>query len=89
MVMNILDFGMDIQNALAAPRVSFVEPDALAVENGISQEVADALEAMGHHVRRVRALGNAHGLMVEWGPDGPVSFAGGSDPRGEGSAEGW
>lgn len=89
MVMNILDFGMDIQEALSAPRVSFVEPDILQVENGISQEVAQALEAMGHHVRRGWGLGNAHGIMVEWGTEGPVSFMGGSDPRGEGSAGGW
>jgi len=89
MVMNILDFGMDIQEALSAPRVSFVEPDILQVENGISQEVAQALEAMGHHVRRGWGLGNAHGLMVEWGPNGPVAFTGGSDPRGEGTAGGW
>lgn len=89
MVMNILDFGMDIQEALSAPRVSFVEPDFLAVEEGISREVYEALADMGHQVRRVGSLGNAHGLMVEWGPRGPVAFTGGSDPRGEGMARGW
>jgi len=89
MVMNILDFGMDIQAALSAPRVSFVEPDFLAVENGIPQETYDGLAALGHRVRRTGELGNAHGVMIEWGPNGaPVLFLGGSDPRGGGLARG-
>jgi gamma-glutamyltranspeptidase/glutathione hydrolase len=89
MVMNILDFGMDIQAALAAPRVSFVEPDILSVEDGIPNEVFDALAAMGHQVRRTGGIGDAHGLMIEWGADGvPIGFAGGADPRGSGVAKG-
>ncbi len=89
MVMNVVDFGMDIQAAISAPRVSFVEPNTLAVEDGILEEVFRALGEMGHQVRRVGGLGNAHGLMVEWGPHGPVAFLGGADPRGSGLARGW
>jgi gamma-glutamyltranspeptidase/glutathione hydrolase len=89
MVMNILDFGMDIQAAIAAPRVSFVEPDFLSVENGIPDDVFQGLATMGHQLRRTGGLGDAHGLMIEWGPDGiPIGFAGGSDPRGGGVAKG-
>jgi gamma-glutamyltranspeptidase/glutathione hydrolase len=88
-VMNILDFGMNIQEAISAPRISFVEPDRIQVENGISDDVVAALEARGHTVSRTGALGNAHGLMIEWGPDGkPVGFSGGADPRGAGLAKG-
>jgi gamma-glutamyltranspeptidase/glutathione hydrolase len=90
MTMNILDFGMNIQEAISAPRISFVEPDILSVEEGISQEIRAALEARGHRVRTTRGLGNAHGLTIEWGTDGkPVSFAGGADPRGAGLAKGY
>ncbi|MGD2124128.1 MAG: gamma-glutamyltransferase, partial [Gemmatimonadota bacterium] len=90
MAMNILDFGMSIQEAISAPRISFVEPDALSVEEGIPQDVRAVLEARGHLVRTTRGLGNAHGLMIEWGPDGkPVSFSGGADPRGAGLAKGY
>jgi gamma-glutamyltranspeptidase/glutathione hydrolase len=89
MVMNILDFGMNIQEAIAAPRVSFVEPNYLVVEDGISDHVADALEALGHELRRGGGLGNGHGLTIEWGPNGPVRFTGGADPRGVGLAKGW
>jgi gamma-glutamyltranspeptidase/glutathione hydrolase len=89
MVMNILDFGMNIQEAISAPRISFAEPDILAVEDGLPRAIGDALVERGHSVIRTRALGNAHGLMIEWGPDGkPVSFTGGADPRGAGLAKG-
>jgi gamma-glutamyltranspeptidase/glutathione hydrolase len=88
-VMNVIDFGMDIQGAIAAPRISFVEPNRLSVEEGVPAEVRDALTGRGHQVRTTRAIGNAHGLMIEWGADGvPVLFTGGADPRGSGRAQG-
>lgn len=88
-VMNVLDFGMDIQRAIAQPRISFIEPNQLAVENRIPQQMRDALEHMGHDLRVGWGLGNAHGLTIEWGPDGlPVTFTGGADPRGAGLAKG-
>jgi gamma-glutamyltranspeptidase/glutathione hydrolase len=69
-VMNVLDFGMNIQEAIAAPRIAFVEPDVLAVEDRIPEAVRAELEARGHHVRAVEAIGNAHGLAVEYDPAG-------------------
>jgi gamma-glutamyltranspeptidase/glutathione hydrolase len=39
MVMNLVDFGMDVAGALAAPRISFAEPDVLAVEERIPAAV--------------------------------------------------
>ena len=90
MVMNLLDFGMDIQQAIAAPRISFVEPDVLAVEDRIPETVRAELAARGHKIRAVKALGNAHGLMVEYDSTGrPVRFTGAADPRGNGLAEGY
>jgi len=90
MVMNIIDFGMNVQDAISAPRVSFIEPDRLAVEREISAEIRDALAAMGHKVFEVGGLGNAHGLTIEYGPDGkPIQFLGGADPRGSGLAKGY
>jgi len=90
MVMNLLDFGMDIQNAIAAPRVSFAEPDVLMIERKIAEQVRSALAEMGHNVRDVGGLGNAHGLTIEYDESGrPVRFLGGTDPRGVGSAAGY
>jgi gamma-glutamyltranspeptidase len=34
MVMCLIDFEMNIQEALAAPRVSFIEPDRIAADEG-------------------------------------------------------
>ncbi len=90
MVINLIDFGMDVDRAIAAPRISFAEPDVLAVEEGMPAEVRAALEKMGHKVRPVRALGNAHGLAVEYGSAGkPERFTGAADPRGTGKAMGY
>jgi gamma-glutamyltranspeptidase / glutathione hydrolase len=88
-VMNMVDFGLDVHDAIALPRVSFVEPNTLAVEDGISGTARAALAARGHELRVVPALGNVHGLTIEYGPDGtPGRFTGAADSRGEGSARG-
>jgi gamma-glutamyltranspeptidase/glutathione hydrolase len=90
MVMALVDFGLDVAAAVAAPRVSFIEPDTIAVEPGIAESVLAELAARGHNLRRVHALTNAHALTIEYGPDGkPVRFRGAADPRGRGLAKGW
>lgn len=87
-VMNVLDFQMDIQSAIAAPRISFVEPD-LIIQDGLPDEVIRALEAMGHRIEPAGGIGNAHGLVIRWGTEGvPSGFEGGADPRGVGTARG-
>jgi gamma-glutamyltranspeptidase/glutathione hydrolase len=88
MVMNLIDFDMDIAAAIAAPRISFVEPDGLAVEQSIPADVRNALAAMGHRVQIAGGLGNAHGLMIEYRDGRPVRFTGAADPRGRGTAAG-
>ncbi len=88
--MNIIDFGMNIHDAIAAPRISFVEPDVLVVERGIPENVLEELAAMGHKVRIGGGLGNAHALTVEYDSEGvPVRFTGAADPRGSGLARGY
>jgi gamma-glutamyltranspeptidase/glutathione hydrolase len=90
MLTNVIDFDMDIQQAISAPRFSFVIPDLLLVEPGMPASVRSELSAMGHNVYEEPELGNAHGLMIEYGPDGkPVRFIGGADPRGGGAAIGY
>jgi len=89
MVMNLIDFEMNIQQAIGAPRVSFVEPGFLWVEKDIPKSVQEKLKQLGHHVIMGSGLGNAHGLTIQYNAQGkPVRFFGGSDPRGEGLAKG-
>jgi gamma-glutamyltranspeptidase/glutathione hydrolase len=88
MVMNMIDYRLDVQQAIAASRLSFVEPDVIAVDEGVPESVRKALTALGHKVQ-VRRLGNAHGLTIEDDKKGrPERFTGGADPRGEGTAMG-
>lgn len=89
MLINLLDFEMDLDQALAAGRVSFVEPDTLAVERRIDEATHEALRQLGHEVRVVDVLGNAHALSLVYGEDGtPVLFHGAADDRGSGLAQG-
>ena len=91
MLMNLLNFDMDIQQAIAAPRISTTAPNALLVEAGVPPSVRSELAALGHNVRvDERGLGNAHGLTIEYDSEGrPNRFTGGADPRGAGSAAGY
>ena len=90
MVMNLVDFRMDVRQALAAARVSFAEPDVLAVEEALGAEVRRGLEARGHRLRVVSALGNAHALTIEYDGSGAIrGFSGAADPRGAGLAKGY
>ncbi|MCI0642490.1 MAG: gamma-glutamyltransferase, partial [Gemmataceae bacterium] len=87
-VMNMIDFRMDVQKAIAAPRLSFVEPDITAVEGEFEFVQVHELLRQGHKMS-VRRLGNAHGLTVEYDTNGkPQRFTGGADSRGEGAAIG-
>jgi len=91
MLTNLMDFDMDVQQAISAPRISFASPNALVVETGIPQSVRGELAALGHNVRVDEiGLGNAHGLTIEYDSAGrPSRFTGGSDPRGVGAAAGY
>lgn len=91
MVMNLIDFEMNISEAIAAPRISFVEPNWLVVEDGVSEEVTRELEERGHQIRRrQQGLGNAHGLRVKLDADHKLRhYEGAADPRGNGKAEGF
>lgn len=87
MIMNLLDHGMTIEEAIASSRIAFVEPNTLAVEETIAAATRQSLADMGHEVE-VRYIGNANGLAIEYREDGTTRFSGASDPRGAGLAKG-
>jgi gamma-glutamyltranspeptidase/glutathione hydrolase len=84
----MLDHGMDVGEAIAAPRIAFLEPNTLIVEEGIPEAIRDQLAAMGHHLQ-VGTIGNANGLAIEYDEDGSPRFTGATDPRGSGLASGF
>ncbi|MCX7302631.1 MAG: gamma-glutamyltransferase family protein [Rhodobacterales bacterium] len=84
-VSNLTDFGMDVQEALDAPR-SFQHGPALQVERGYSDAVRAELVAMGHAVEiPEEPLGGAQ--IIQIGQDGVLRA--GSDPRKDGAALGY
>ena len=90
MVVNLIDFKMDIRQAIAAGRISFYEPDVLGVEESIPASVRAQLSKLGHNIRVVPGIGNAHGLTIEYdSAHKPVRFTGAADPRGQGKAIGY
>ena len=81
---------MEIQEALGAPRVSFVaETKVLLVEPGLSVSIRDGLKARGHRIA-VSPIGRLHGLAVIRDANNQlIRFEGGADPRGIGQAKGY
>ena len=66
-ITNVIDFGMNIQQALDAPRIHHQWlPDELVFEPyGLSGDTQRALLARGHKLARPRYLGDAEGIMIE------------------------
>jgi gamma-glutamyltranspeptidase/glutathione hydrolase len=90
-VMNIIDFNMNLYDAIEAPKMCFVEPDLLQFEKGISEKIKNNLIGLGHNVDKNRyGIGNAHGLVINYDEEGNITgFTGVSDPRLTGSAKGY
>lgn len=83
---NLVDYGMDPQAALDAPR-SFFNDGVLSVERGYPRSTLDRLGAMGHDaVIPDRAIGG--GQMIILDPETGCLIAG-SDPRKDGCAIGF
>jgi gamma-glutamyltranspeptidase / glutathione hydrolase len=55
-IVNLVDHEMSLQQAVEAPRL-WTQGDLLELETGIADDVAGALAARGHRVRRVSTIG--------------------------------
>jgi gamma-glutamyltranspeptidase/glutathione hydrolase len=85
-LMNLIEFGMTIQEAGEAARVRH-SADAVAVESGISAEARAGLAARGHDViESPGAFGGFQGIQID--RESGV-LMGGSDPRKDGLAIGY
>lgn len=82
---NLLDLGLDPQDALAAPR-SFAYGGALGLEATIPESVAEDLLARGHEVRRLETpVGGGQAIWIDHERG---VLIGGSEPRKDGCALG-
>jgi gamma-glutamyltranspeptidase/glutathione hydrolase len=81
LILDTVDFGMDIAEATVAPRIhDQLLPDELRVENGVSPDTIRLLRAEGHVVTVGDAWGSAQSIAV-----GDGLLAGGSDTRQRGT----
>jgi len=93
-IANVIDFGMDIQTAIMAPRMRVgggtesgteIRPIFL-VEDRIPAATMDALRAKGYEIRQIERSGAVNGIVI----DPATGFRlGGADPREDGYALGW
>jgi gamma-glutamyltranspeptidase/glutathione hydrolase len=86
-IMNVVDYRMDIQSAIEAPRIHAMTRDVF-LEDRIPADVRDALTLLGHPLQVRGAMdlffGGAQGIMVT-----PIGVLyGGADPRRDGFAKG-
>jgi gamma-glutamyltranspeptidase/glutathione hydrolase len=76
-IVNVVDRGMDIAEAVSAPRVHDQwMPDQVYAEPGISADLIAALQARGDKVVPQRPFTSANSIMVA-----PEGFVGAADPR--------
>ncbi|MDF2368570.1 gamma-glutamyltransferase [Sneathiella sp.] len=80
-ILNVVDFGMSITDAVAAPRISATS-DVIDLVNRIPHFVTDELEAMGHKIDRSYqsyTLAAVHAIQIKDG-----KWIGGADPARDG-----
>jgi len=95
-ILNVVDFKMDIQAAISAPRFHHQWlPDVIYWEQyDLQPDTRKAIEAMGHTFRELPGanrntpgtIGDAHGIAID--PDTGMRM-GASDPRLGGTPSGW
>ena len=95
---NLLDYGMEPQAAVEAPRwwsfpgtdpASVNTPFELRLEAGMPVEIGKELEALGHQVARRRpGINDGKVQLIVRNPQTGI-LSGASDPRGDGHAAAW
>lgn len=88
-IMNVIDFGMDMQEAISAPRFLCNTSNKISWESRIEQSVVDELTALGHEFNDTwgdwnRSSGSVQGCL--YAEDGTLH--GGADPRRDNKALG-
>jgi gamma-glutamyltranspeptidase / glutathione hydrolase len=99
-LLKIFVFGLDIQQAIEAPRINSLHPfssfdnheslpGVLEIENRIPQKVRDDLAARGHMLHVLGAYGMSTGVVAVGVNLSTGTLRGGADPRRERYIFGW
>ncbi|MBI3493760.1 MAG: gamma-glutamyltransferase family protein [Acidobacteria bacterium] len=99
-LLNMMDFDMDLQAAIEAPRINSDHPHSsfdnhesvpgqLEIENRVPAKVMDDLRSKGHVLRVVGPYGMSTGVVAVGVNPKTGTLRGGADPRRERYAFGW
>ncbi|CAN5784125.1 gamma-glutamyltransferase [soil metagenome] len=84
-ILNVTDFGMDLPEAVAAPRLSQRNSSATSIEAEVSPELLEALMKRGHEFRDPSEIGAATGIFFN--PDGTMTAVAEPVRRSSGTAQ--
>jgi gamma-glutamyltranspeptidase/glutathione hydrolase len=99
-LLNIIDFGMDVQAAIEAPRINSLhllnsldghraQPGVLEVESSLPPASLQELERRGHVLRVRPAYGVSSGVVAAGVDPSTGRLRGGADPRRERALIAW
>jgi gamma-glutamyltranspeptidase / glutathione hydrolase len=99
-LLNIIDFGRDVQAAIEAPRFNSLHPESsfddhrsqpgvLEVEDTLGAAVIDELKRRGHDIRLRSAYGISTGIVAAGLDPATGALRGGADPRRERYVVAW
>ncbi len=87
--LNLVEFGMDPQSALDAPRFNWLQDMEFGLETAVSPKIRAELEKRGHQFRPTDLpLHYGGGQIIVRDPQ-TGALIGGSEPRNDGAAVGW
>ncbi len=76
LIVNTIDFGLNVAEATHQPRIYQGATDVLRVEPNFNPDTVAALKARGHRITSDETMGSAQSVMIQNG-----LFLGGDDPR--------
>ena len=85
-LLNMIEFGMNVQEAGEAPRASHSDGGGVGLEDGIDPQVAEDLRRRGHRVSRSGPMGGYQAIEIDWNRG---ILMGGTDPRKDGAVAAW
>lgn len=88
-VMNTIDFGLNPQAALDAPRWQWIEGKKILVEPHFPSHLAQALIRKGHQVQMTVDTGQFGRGQIIWRDHETGVLTGGTEPRADGSIAAW
>lgn len=93
-----IDYGLNVQEAIEAPRWrsgrinDTDDPNTLTLEANFPPEAAERLRQMGHKIQLIdqwsESMGHSQAIALRKS-SGEIIMEGGADPRGDGAAIGW